>query len=893
MGSSGRSETPIYSFRPEDQGVGVELLRSIEALHKAGKNSDVLRLTAAIPQLADRDVSLRIRLVSAMARFDLGDVVGSVAELRAASAAEGVGLAVRFAAAFAHFLRESDFLEPSALLPLVAQLRQLAARVGDADSLASLHLAVARVEGQRGHCLTARHHLELARLLAERTTNDGLQVAVDLVDASLESLAGNLRRAKALSVAGLEHSLTSGVVKYEFAALTNLSVIALYEGRFDTAEQLLDRVLSKNSLTYVRLGALDTLAQLELRRGNFEECLSVLEQCQDAITRDAVPARSWYDLAHQVTRCSYFERIGAWSTVVDIAQTTDAELEVRQYKSVRVSLLGAQARALARLGNHASANLALTAAVRDCPRGAIEPLIVLEASKALCTSLRGQLGTGRSHYDRALAACRAIGHRYHEGWITEQRDDVLPNQVVFTTAPLDAAPVSMLLNDVATALGAGHSIDILSHRIIAIVQGTSLGPRIEVSNESGLEYIADPTAEFETTLDGSATIRMRGSDRRTTLTIKGAESLEEMSLLKSVTDLVQMAVARTTTSGREDDLSLWPRAADDVTSDTIFRSPRMVELLRIAERLATTTLPVLITGETGTGKEVFARLIHERSANKRGPFVPFNCSAVSRELVESQLFGHRRGAFTGAIDSSPGFIRTAEHGTLFLDEIGDLELTVQPKLLRFLESSEIQPVGEPRPQRVNVRIIAATNSSLDAMIRDGRFRPDLYYRIGVAPLELPPLRERKDEIPAFASVFLTRYAAECGRANLRLADDFIAALLLYDWPGNIRQLANEIRRAAAMATDGQVLRAVDLAPEITANWNARATLPSRSTVPAIEIRLDQPLAKAIDELERKFIEQAMSASNGRLADAAEILGLSRKGLFLKRRRRGLVSGTES
>ena len=890
---------PTSSLRTDRQPSvdGLQLLKHIEALHKAGRNSDVLKLGTVISQLTgqtNQDVRLRIRIVAAMARFDLGDVVSSVSELRSASTAEdGVTLPVRFAASFAHFLRESDFLKPSELLPLVAKLRQLAARIGDAESLASLHLAVARVEGLRGQYLTARHHLEMARALAERGSNHGLQVAVDLIDASLESLAGNLRRSRDLATTSLDRSVSLGIAKYEFAALTNLAVIALCEERLDHADQLLDRVLSRNSLTYIRLGALDTQAQLELRRGNFDGCLTVLRLCKDVIAEDVVPARSWYDLAHQVTRCSYFERLGDWQAIVDIAQETDPELDRRQYRSVRVSLLCAQARALSRLGDHGTANQALTAAVRDCPRGATEPLIVLEASKALCASLRGARAAGQTHFDRAIAACRAIGHRYHEHWITGQRDDVLGHHKVSGVAPLEITPVSMLLNDVATALGAGHSIDILSHRIVGILQGTAMGQRVEVSHESGLEYRAEPIADFETTPEGTATIRMMGSDRRATVTIKGADSLEEISLLKSVTDLVQLAVARTAASAREEDLSLWPRAADDGGSDAIFRSPRMAELLRVAERLATTPLPVLITGETGTGKEVFARLIHERGGQKRGPFVPFNCSTVSRELVESQLFGHRRGAFTGAIEASPGTIRSAEHGTLFLDEIGDLDLSVQPKLLRFLESGEIQPVGEPRPQRVNVRIVAATNCSLNAMAKDGRFRQDLYYRIGVASIELPPLRERKDEIPAFASLFLTRYAAECGRAHLQLADDFIAALLLYDWPGNIRQLANEIRRVAAMATDGQVLGAADLAPEITANWNARTRLPSRSTVPVIEIRLDQPLAKAIDELERKFIDQAMSASNGRVADAAEMLGLSRKGLFLKRRRCGLVSGTES
>jgi transcriptional regulator with PAS, ATPase and Fis domain len=314
----------------------------------------------------------------------------------------------------------------------------------------------------------------------------------------------------------------------------------------------------------------------------------------------------------------------------------------------------------------------------------------------------------------------------------------------------------------------------------------------------------------------------------------------------------------------------------------------MVELLRIAERLAATNLPVLITGETGTGKEVVARFIHEQSAHKRGPFVPFNCSAVARDLVESQLFGHRRGAFTGAVDAFPGVVKAAERGTLFLDEVGDLEQQVQPKLLRFLESGEIHPVGEARPQRVGVRVVAATNGDLETMTDQGRFRRDLFYRIGVAKLELPPLRERKDEIPAFASLFLTRFAQECGRTDLRLADDFIAALLLFDWPGNIRQLANEIRRAVAMAADRQTLGAADLAPEITLNWNARPTVPARSTAPAVEVRLDQPLAMAIADLERKFIEHAMNTSSGRVAEAAHLLGVSRKGLFLKRRRRGLT-----
>jgi DNA-binding NtrC family response regulator len=324
--------------------------------------------------------------------------------------------------------------------------------------------------------------------------------------------------------------------------------------------------------------------------------------------------------------------------------------------------------------------------------------------------------------------------------------------------------------------------------------------------------------------------------------------------------------------------------------DHVFRSPRMAEILRIAVRLATAPLPILLTGETGTGKEVLAHIIHQHSYVRRGPFQAFNCSLMPREVVDSQLFGHRRGAFTGAVESSQGIIRAADHGTLFLDEIGDLDPVVQPKLLRFLEGSEIHPIGEAKPQHVSVRIIAATNAKLDRLVAEGRFRADLLYRLNAAHIALPPLRERKDEIPALALLFATKFARECRRTGVRLADDLIAALLLFDWPGNIRQLYNEIRRVVALAEDGQVLHSTDLAAEITTAWNNRPMAPADQTAgPSITILLDQPLDRAVEQLERRFVDRAMDASGGRVAEAAQLLGISRKGLFLKRRRWGLMN----
>jgi transcriptional regulator with PAS, ATPase and Fis domain len=188
-----------------------------------------------------------------------------------------------------------------------------------------------------------------------------------------------------------------------------------------------------------------------------------------------------------------------------------------------------------------------------------------------------------------------------------------------------------------------------------------------------------------------------------------------------------------------------------------------------------------------------------------------------------------------------------------------------------------------------VRVVAATNADIERLIADGRFRSDLYYRINIVRLALPPLRERKDEIPALAARFLARALGECGRQGVRLGDDFVAALLLYDWPGNLRELANEIRRLVALAPDGATLTSLDLSPTIAQAWNTRPVashVPASSTIP---VRLDQPLALAVRELEQKFIDHALRAAGGRVADAAHLLGLSRKGLFLKRRRGGMIA----
>jgi DNA-binding NtrC family response regulator len=316
----------------------------------------------------------------------------------------------------------------------------------------------------------------------------------------------------------------------------------------------------------------------------------------------------------------------------------------------------------------------------------------------------------------------------------------------------------------------------------------------------------------------------------------------------------------------------------------IVAAASMHELLNVTRRVATSNAIVLFTGESGTGKELLARALHDASPRRDRPFIPFNCTAVARDMLDSQLFGYRRGAFTGAQEGFAGVIRAATGGTLFLDEIGELPLDVQPKLLRFLESGEIHPLGETQPTIVDVRVVAATNANLERMVDEGRFREDLFYRLNVVRLPVPALRERREEIPLLAQHYLGLFSREAQKAGIRLAEETMEYLVLYKWPGNVRQLANEMRRMVALAESGAVLMPEHLSHAIA---SSRRTIPSsqRELAPTeFVVRVDQPLSAAVEHVERSMIQYAMRVADGRQEDAARLLGLSRKGLYLKRER---------
>jgi two-component system, NtrC family, response regulator AtoC len=306
------------------------------------------------------------------------------------------------------------------------------------------------------------------------------------------------------------------------------------------------------------------------------------------------------------------------------------------------------------------------------------------------------------------------------------------------------------------------------------------------------------------------------------------------------------------------------RDADFNYYGIVGRSRAMEEVIQRAELVAQTKSTVLITGETGTGKEMVARLIHHRSAQRDMPLIKVNCAAIPETLLESELFGHVRGAFTGATMSKRGKFALADGGSIFLDEIGTLSTAIQSKLLRVLQEREFEPLGAERTQSVDVRVIAATNRDLKQMVQEGRFQEDLYYRLNVIPIELPPLRERRDDIRVLIDHFVEKHRQRTGKRIDRVDDEAARALERYDWPGNVRELENTIERAVVLATTPA------LTPETISLLGATSTpapgLPS--------MRLHQNL----EWVERETIRRALEQSRGVKKDAAELMGISQRAL---------------
>jgi len=405
-------------------------------------------------------------------------------------------------------------------------------------------------------------------------------------------------------------------------------------------------------------------------------------------------------------------------------------------------------------------------------------------------------------------------------------------------AIVERDPPDVLISDLRMAGMSGHALQTELKRIapdlpvIIITAFGSIQTAVESMKLGAFDYITKPFINAE-------------------LLLVVARALENRELRREVKRL-RIELART--SGLQ---------------NIIATSPKMTKILGKLEQVANSSASVMITGESGTGKDLLARALHYLSPRRDGPFVPVNCAAIPESLIESELFGHARGAFTDAKQSKLGLFVAASHGTLFLDEIGEMLPTVQAKLLRVIEDKRVRPLGATGETTVDVRVIAATNSDLEKAVTDGRFRPDLFYRIAGVSVAVPPLRDRPEDIPLLVRHFLLRASAEAGKVPPEPDAETTELLMHYRWPGNIRELQNAIAQAVILCSGGKITRG-DLPSRITGD---------RESPPRLEELASRRMP--LEEVEREYARAVLASVNGHRGEAAAILGVDRKTLARK------------
>ena len=768
---------------------------------------------------------------------------------------------------------ESDAVAFDASRTTALQTRRAALRSGDPSTLALTHHTFGRLEARVGHIDRALRHFAMARARLEETPNLYLRSAIDLDESSTRSFLGQLPEALDLAVSSSTAAVASGWSKGIVAAAANCAFFAAALGRVADAEHYLAVAENQRfSSPSYDLAILETRAQLAFLQGDFQRAESLLQA-----RRRLDAAGPWYSLAAAETEIRVLTRQQKWR---EAEERTKEALAFASRNGVRPFVLTLTLRRgliVAATGSSPKASdLPLDVELADWTLSSLGLLWLVRATAASPSALAS------TYARRALHIFQAVGEISAQAEAQRLIDEIRsppPPTLDGAVALVDVAGHPLILAREAFALLEGsRSVD---HAAL-VARGTK-GVRVLDTfgwDERDALHAARRAADLDSIPCGSH------RDEALVIVARPHDDLERRCAWLAIRKLV--ATALTLDAYRRDEkqrAALWPTESLDGDPDIIWVSEQVNEIVRIARRIGPTPLSVLLTGETGTGKEMLARTIHLASDRAARTMLPFNCTAVPRDMLESQLFGYRKGAFTGADTSFTGVIRAAEGGTLFLDEIADVPLDVQPKLLRFLETHEIHPLGESHPARVDVRIIAATNANLEQLVAEGRFRQDLFYRLNVVRLRLPPLRERREEIPALVEHYIRRYGEQPKKGRLTLTDEALEYLLLYPWPGNLRQLANEVQRMVALAEPGTAFTAAHLSAEIRAT---RRTIPaSASPDTELRINLDQPLPEAVDQLERTMVQAALDRSKGRLEDAAKILGISRKGLFLKRRRWGL------
>ena len=794
----------------------------------------------------------------------------------------------------------SDRSGPDAAVPLLAELRRNIARAADARLVAALHLQVAQVDGKRSLLPSAHRHVRLALEMLNDSPNVWLEAMAENIEVAIaimrSDFIGGLRHAhRAVELAG-----QSGAANLYATSIGNVGNLMFFTGEYEHCIEYLERALQLfQPRSDQHLGALDGIARTRLVQNRLDDCDNLFDRIDHS--EYSCEHQNRYAYRHSLLnranalarRGSLDAALGQIQLAIKAAEASSDVLLFHLAVLTKTELLLIASRTI-------EASEALESVTPSVPQQPPDVYALYERVLARAVSTDNTEEAAKCHHARARRNYEALNcaprlidlaWSWHSGTaVRHERSELRKVNDQGSDVDAKLACANVLQSIAALIIHAGR-LELTAREVVEVLWATGCvrSAQAVFRHLDGREDLLGLAGEVrEVSLDAPEQRLSLGPYRdgivELILVLKSDfESIASFNSVRFLLDsLKELERARLE---RDERATLWPVEDLPTGGDNSVISGHMRELMTFARRIATTNVNVLITGDSGTGKEILARAIHNFSDRARKPFVPFNCTAVPRDLLESQLFGHRRGAFTGADRDYTGLIRSARDGTLFLDEIGELGLDLQPKLLRFLESGEISPLGEPAALTVDVRIVAATNTNLEDAVRAGRFREDLFYRLNVVRLSIRPLRERRDEIPGFVTHFAQRAAEEFKKGDLRVAEETMERLLLYRWPGNVRQLQNEIRRMAALAEPNSTLM-----PDAISEDILRALPLLRHPTPntrEIAVPLHDKLMPTIARIECEMIKTALREHHGKVEAVAKALGISRKGLYLKRRRLGL------
>ncbi len=816
---------------------------------------------------------------------------------------------------------------------------------GDRRHLALVHSLSAVLLAQSGRSDEATSALRQGERLAMAIHADDVLAGIVHNQANVALMRHQHDQALALAERSVTLHQTLGSGHGLAVALATLGQILVQLGDLERAEQILTRTLEVRSPVQFQetTGAVfDTLAQIHLMRGSYERAGEYLRQASEAYGAYGTQSSRWYEWSLKVLGVKLAIRRGAYDEAVDHAEALVKTTGVPPAEAIQAELAACEA--LVAAGRVPEAEQRLESCEdRLDPRAA-------PATWGEFLRIRGSVHErsnrpAAAHHDFAQSASvfDLLGERYHAalsnlalgrlaatagnrsaaeryldhaaaifGTLGAERD---LEEVGAARALLNQAPAILAMippHDADEAVIRRLVDAAILPELLARETATALVETIEA--DAAVVFVAAPGGEVRVVAAAGCDIDVARALARAA-SQGSREYGEDLLLTESLgrdhdgPRACTIVAARRLTEGATRRLRMFAaiarqgfelcgvrerpvqaveqineRPLEPLLPGFVCASAAMNRVVEQIQRLQGHDLTVLITGESGTGKDLVARAIHVGSPRRAAMFLPYNCTTTTRELADSQLFGHRRGSFTGAMTDQPGLIRSAGGGTLFLDEIGDLPLDIQPKLLRFLEQGEVMPVGETRPQAVDVRVLAATNADLEQRVAEGKFREDLYYRLSVIRIHVPPLRERRDEIPHLSTFFLREACDRLGKPDVQLAPATLDLFASYRWPGNVRQLRNEIQRAVAMSAPGGAVEpdhlSADLSAPASANETAAMARPGRREFP-------RNLAAAIEQVEKELIVGALDRARGNISETARVLGLTRRGLYLKMRRLGL------